>query len=204
VHHVEHWIDGGDTAIGNLVLLCKPNHRDVHRGDWIIQIVDGTVLVTRPGWAEPDHPQPAHPEPGRAEPSHAEPGRAEWAWGSEPAERTGGGAPVDLDDGPGGERSGGLAEPVSAEPPAGWSSAGGLPASEAGGWPRGGRGSGAGERAWPWSGDPPPLTREAADRLNPWGDDQPPSATPTRRAETTTETTEAWPWGDGDDASPGP
>jgi hypothetical protein len=94
VHHVVHWIDGGDTAIATLVLLCKPNHRDVHRGDWVIQIVDGTVQVTRPGWAEPDHAQPAHPEPGRAEPDLAEriwgDDPAEWAWGGDPAERTGG------------------------------------------------------------------------------------------------------------------
>jgi len=29
-HHVVHWADGGQTALGNLVLLCRPHHRVVH------------------------------------------------------------------------------------------------------------------------------------------------------------------------------
>ena len=29
-HHVEHWADGGRTALGNLVLLCRRHHRAVH------------------------------------------------------------------------------------------------------------------------------------------------------------------------------
>jgi hypothetical protein len=184
VHHVEHWIDGGATAVGNLVLLCKPNHRDVHRGDWVIQIVDGTVQVTRPGWAEPDHPQPAHPEPGLAES----------IWGGDPAERTWVGDPSDPDHRR--YEPGGPGEPAQDDPTASGSPADGSPL---GGWRQGGRGSGAGKRAWPWSGDPPPLTKEAADRLNPWGDDQP-RAMPTRRDEKVraTATTEAWPWGDDD------
>jgi hypothetical protein len=31
-HHVVHWADGGPTALGNLVLLCRPHHRAVHEG----------------------------------------------------------------------------------------------------------------------------------------------------------------------------
>ena len=29
-HHVEHWAQGGATALGNLVLLCRRHHRAVH------------------------------------------------------------------------------------------------------------------------------------------------------------------------------
>ena len=29
-HHVDHWADGGETKLGNLVLLCRKHHRAVH------------------------------------------------------------------------------------------------------------------------------------------------------------------------------
>lgn len=29
-HHIVHWADGGETALTNLVLLCRPHHRAVH------------------------------------------------------------------------------------------------------------------------------------------------------------------------------
>jgi hypothetical protein len=47
-HHVEHWADGGPTALSNLVLLCRPHHRLVHHG-FRVQMVDG-----RPGFFRPD------------------------------------------------------------------------------------------------------------------------------------------------------
>ncbi|MEN8376811.1 MAG: DUF222 domain-containing protein, partial [Gemmatimonadota bacterium] len=31
-HHVEHWADGGETRLENLVLLCRRHHRAVHEG----------------------------------------------------------------------------------------------------------------------------------------------------------------------------
>jgi uncharacterized protein YjbJ (UPF0337 family) len=31
-HHVKHWADGGETRLGNLVLLCDRHHRFVHEG----------------------------------------------------------------------------------------------------------------------------------------------------------------------------
>jgi hypothetical protein len=53
-HHVISWLDGGVTAVSNLVLLCRRHHRDLHDGHWQIRIIDGVVHVTRPSWADPD------------------------------------------------------------------------------------------------------------------------------------------------------
>ncbi|MGW3784838.1 DUF222 domain-containing protein [Micromonospora chokoriensis] len=53
-HHVRHWADGGETALGNAVLLCGYHHRLVHRGDWTIRIAsDGRPDFHPPSWLDP-------------------------------------------------------------------------------------------------------------------------------------------------------
>jgi hypothetical protein len=52
-HHLISWIDGGETKVSNLVLLCRRHHVDLHHGQWRISIADGIVEVARPSWAEP-------------------------------------------------------------------------------------------------------------------------------------------------------
>jgi hypothetical protein len=56
-HHVVHWADGGDTALDNLVLLCRPHHRAIHRG-FGVQIRDGTHVFTRQDGTPLDGPAP--------------------------------------------------------------------------------------------------------------------------------------------------
>ena len=49
-HHVEHWIDGGETRLDNLVLLCSAHHRLLHHGAFrIVPEDDGLVFVSRDG-----------------------------------------------------------------------------------------------------------------------------------------------------------
>ena len=38
VHHLEHWADGGRTALDNLVLLCRRHHRAVHEEGFRVTI----------------------------------------------------------------------------------------------------------------------------------------------------------------------
>ncbi len=49
-HHVRHWIDGGETRLENLVLLCGAHHRLLHHGAFHITIEDDDVIfVSRDG-----------------------------------------------------------------------------------------------------------------------------------------------------------
>jgi hypothetical protein len=88
-HHIIHWADGGPTSLDNLVLLCKREHIDTHKGHWTINMVNGLPRVTRPAWADPSPPSRARtraePPPPSSQPhqtkdtaaaSRAEPGQA--------------------------------------------------------------------------------------------------------------------------------
>ena len=49
-HHVQHWIDGGETRLENLVLLCSAHHRLLHHGAFHITVEDDDVVfVSRDG-----------------------------------------------------------------------------------------------------------------------------------------------------------
>ncbi|MEV6268333.1 DUF222 domain-containing protein [Kribbella sp. NPDC051936] len=81
-HHLISWIDGGDTKVSNLALLCRRHHTDLHRGHWHITILDGVVHVARPSWAEPAptpttarRTAPPRAQPPRTAPPDAQPPR---------------------------------------------------------------------------------------------------------------------------------
>ena len=46
-HHVVHWAHGGDTALSNLVLLCRRHHRLVHHG-FGLEMENGRPRFFRP------------------------------------------------------------------------------------------------------------------------------------------------------------
>ena len=62
VHHLVHWIDGGDTSLENSALLCERHHSKVHHGfrverqpdgRWRTRRPDGTEIRTGPHLTEP-------------------------------------------------------------------------------------------------------------------------------------------------------
>jgi hypothetical protein len=48
-HHIQHWVDGGETSMDNLVLLCRRHHRLVHEeGFGLSRNPDGVINFTLP------------------------------------------------------------------------------------------------------------------------------------------------------------
>jgi hypothetical protein len=47
-HHVQHWADGGSTALSNLVLLCRRHHRMIHWKRFGLEMVQGHPVFRRP------------------------------------------------------------------------------------------------------------------------------------------------------------
>lgn len=48
-HHVKHWADGGETSLGNTLLLCRRHHRTVHEGRVKVSVnSDGAVVFFTP------------------------------------------------------------------------------------------------------------------------------------------------------------
>jgi hypothetical protein len=52
-HHVEHWLHGGETRLGNLVMLCTVHHHLVHEGGWTVTAGADGVFLFHPPAGEP-------------------------------------------------------------------------------------------------------------------------------------------------------
>jgi hypothetical protein len=54
-HHIEHWSDGGETKLANLVMLCSAHHRILHHTGWKVRIAEGGLPeFIPPDWLDPD------------------------------------------------------------------------------------------------------------------------------------------------------
>ena len=68
-HHIEHWAQGGETTLANLVLLCRHHHVAVHeRGFGLERKGDGTLRFFTPDGAAIEE-VPAQPGAGRGVPA---------------------------------------------------------------------------------------------------------------------------------------
>ncbi|HEY4018894.1 MAG TPA: DUF222 domain-containing protein, partial [Pseudonocardiaceae bacterium] len=51
-HHVRHWVDGGDTSLDNMVLLCRRHHTLIHHSEWEVRIQDGLPEFLPPAYLD--------------------------------------------------------------------------------------------------------------------------------------------------------
>ncbi|MGY1734452.1 DUF222 domain-containing protein [Geodermatophilus sp. SYSU D00684] len=58
VHHLVHWIDGGETSLDNSALLCERHHTKVHHGFRVERQPDGRWRTRRPDGTEIAIPAP--------------------------------------------------------------------------------------------------------------------------------------------------
>lgn len=47
-HHIEHWVDGGETSLGNCCLLCRHHHRLIHEEGYGCEKVGGGIRFYDP------------------------------------------------------------------------------------------------------------------------------------------------------------
>ena len=52
-HHIEHWSEGGETSLDNLVQLCRHHHRLVHEGGFSCERATSGEIVFRDGRERP-------------------------------------------------------------------------------------------------------------------------------------------------------
>ncbi len=61
VHHLVHWLDGGETNLANSALLCERHHTKVHHGFRVERRPDGRWRTWRPDGTEITVPTPLAP-----------------------------------------------------------------------------------------------------------------------------------------------
>ncbi|HWK73083.1 MAG TPA: DUF222 domain-containing protein [Povalibacter sp.] len=72
-HHVQHWAQGGDTKLSNLVTLCRFHHHAVHEGGvQIVTLDDGALRFVRPDGTALDTARETHGTSGALIERHRE------------------------------------------------------------------------------------------------------------------------------------
>ena len=66
-HHREHWANGGETSLENLVLLCWQHHRLVHEGGYMVEGDESSGIRFRNRHGVVWPLAPPRPPPGRAD-----------------------------------------------------------------------------------------------------------------------------------------
>ncbi len=46
-HHIQHWVDGGETKLENLALMCTFHHKSLHQHGYSVEVAPGGALVFR-------------------------------------------------------------------------------------------------------------------------------------------------------------
>jgi hypothetical protein len=54
VHHINAWIHGGHTDLGNMCLLCRYHHREFAGRGWEVLMIDGVPWWRPPAWIDPE------------------------------------------------------------------------------------------------------------------------------------------------------
>ncbi|WP_433508349.1 HNH endonuclease signature motif containing protein [Pseudonocardia halophobica] len=70
IHHLLPWEHGGPTALGNLLMLCKAHHRQIHSTDWVVRLRDGIPEFIPPAWIDPEQRPRSRPRSWDATPAH--------------------------------------------------------------------------------------------------------------------------------------
>ncbi len=62
-HHIQHWCEGGETSLDNLVLLCTHHHRLLHEGGFKLRAAGHRFYFARPDGRPVEAPSSAE-DPG--------------------------------------------------------------------------------------------------------------------------------------------
>ena len=57
-HHIQHWANGGETSLENLVLLCSHHHRALHEGGYTAYRSEGSVIFRTPNGVRVEETEP--------------------------------------------------------------------------------------------------------------------------------------------------
>ena len=59
VHHIDHWINGGRTDVGRMVLLCGTHHREFHKPGYRMELSDQAefTVYSPKGWTRSSVPE---------------------------------------------------------------------------------------------------------------------------------------------------